>query len=181
MPWNELIQGLGRCGDGGVKTEGTVRGLQIIINGFGNADNRHTHFSETMRYFQTPVPADSDMTAKAHAFECGHHLVRDIHQLFLVGKILHGHGKGISLIRCAEDRAAGGGDAFNIRGHQADHLIPVQKSPVAVPTAVDLPAEFGCGLHYRKNHRVQAGRISPACGNHYFTHYIHLVTQITLF
>jgi len=166
-----------RCrGHGGVAAEGSVGGLQVVVNGLGHPDHRHPLFrGETVGDFQAAVASYGDMAGKTHAGKGLHDPVGNIAKLHLAGQVFHRHGKGVALVGGAEDGAAGGGDVLDDFRGEADKFVRVEQTLVAAVTAVYLPAPVVGGFGYGVNDGVESGGIAAAGGYDDFFHLLGLV------
>src|SRR5690625_5075242 len=65
------VNGVGGNGDGGIKTEGVVGGVDVIVNGLWNTDDGHAVISEPLRAFECAFAANGDECVDSGIFQIG--------------------------------------------------------------------------------------------------------------
>src|SRR5690625_7529550 len=65
------VNGVGGNGHGGIKTEGVVGGVDVIVNGLGNTNDGHAVISEPLRAFECALAANSDECVDSGIFQIG--------------------------------------------------------------------------------------------------------------
>ena len=109
----QLVDGVGGGVHGRVKAECNFSRRQIVVNGFGHADDFHALMEEFQRNLLRAVAADGDDSVNAQLAGVGNYLVGNIASDFLT--ILHGSVlERIAAVGGTEDGAATGEDAADI-------------------------------------------------------------------
>ena len=148
----EAVDGLGHDVDRGVEAEGEVGDHQVVVDGLGDADDRHAElFVEAVGDAEGVVAADGDEGVEAEVLE----VLADGGQVG-VG-VLEGVGAG-----GAEDRAAPGDDAVGLgrrrAGRSCSWTSPRQPSRMPTQRAAGVADPLDDG----PDHRVEAGAVAAA-------------------
>jgi len=160
----ELVERVGRRGDGRVEAEGQERRGEIVVDRLRHPDHLKTLEAEAVGYAQGAVAADRNERVEP---------VRAKRRDELVGPVLH-HGPSVLSdgvlervppVRGPEDRPAEVTDPADPVARQRDQPFlgrHLEEPEVAVPDPDDFPAEPQGGKRYGPQYRVQAGGVAPA-------------------
>ncbi|EKD33862.1 MAG: hypothetical protein ACD_75C02569G0001, partial [uncultured bacterium] len=167
----KLIQGFGGGGYRGIEAEGTIRLLQVVVDGFRHTDHRHSLEGEFMGDIETPVAPDGDVAIKAHSVEIPQDLVRYVDYLNFSGQILYRSGKRIALTGRAKDRPSGRIDALDIPRIEANHLINVQKAAISILTPIHFPTFSVAYMDHGIYDGIETRSITTTRRYHYLLHH----------
>ena len=63
----QSIDGVGRAGHGRIKTERPNRAIEVVVDRFGDADDRDSEFMELLRDAQRTIAADRNERSRVRA------------------------------------------------------------------------------------------------------------------
>ena len=138
----KTVQGIHHRSNGGVETECHRGGLEIVVDGLGNADDRHAFAAELQTGGQGAVSTDDDERADAEVFDRGLRLIHDLsgNERDVVDAYFGGE---VPFVRGSEDGAAQFENADGVFGIELDVAGTVgEQSFKAIAEADDFPAEF---------------------------------------
>jgi len=174
----ELVDGFRGGGDRGVESESHFRAANVVVDGFGDADDRRAFLIEFMGDAQGPVSAQDKKRIHFEMLDPPDDLIRDVdHHLFAIPDDLP--GIRVAAVRRAQDRAAAREQpAHAVDGERHDPLL-IHKTIIPVANPQNLTVIFvNGGLHRSADDRVQTGRVTAPgqdsdsfhgmllCGNH---------------
>ena len=156
------VQRIGHAGDRRVEAECPGRCLQVVVNGFWNADNGEPLLVQLQGGGQRAVAADDDERMEAEGVECLPGLENDVRRN---GRMAAGtcFGHEMPLVHRPQDRPPEGHDA-GCCGPVQEHGVSGRKEPLEpVLDADELPPELVRSAAGPVQDRVQPRAVASAC------------------
>src|SRR5258706_7463415 len=160
----QSIKSLSRNVECGRKPERQFGAGEIVVDGFGYAQNRKAEPVEFRGYCQGPFAAHYDEAFDTQPFKISERLV--VNRFGLDGYAFRVSFSKLAPIARAEDGASPREQAANIGRRQFANFRFSEQSFVTVLNADDAHVEFADGgFHYRANNCVQPGSVSATGDN----------------
>src|SRR5690349_15661446 len=159
----EPVQGIRGAGDRRIETECHDRGFEIVVNGFGHANQRHAVLEQLLRDGERTIAADTHQRPQTELVKITLCLLENFGGNFPDVAVTGLRGEP-ALVRRAEDGAAQEKQTVHLVIVE-DAITPVEQALIAVEKADGSPATLGGGLDHRANDRVQTGTITAAREN----------------
>ena len=163
----QAVDALGGEGDGGVEAECQGRGLEVVVDGLGHADDAKALLVKLVGDGEAAVSADGDDGVDVVLTDATDDLVGEVHFFFGAVGLRDDATKRIAAIGGAEDGAAevgnlADGGAMQLHESAVAEALGLEDAVVAFANADDVPAEAAGGVHGSVNDGVEAGGVSAA-------------------
>lgn len=156
---SEAVEGVGGARDGGVEAEGEDGALEVVVDGFGHADDGDAELVHLLGDAEGAVAADRDQGAEAE----GLHAAFGVLEQFAgeaAAFAVAGFGGETASIGGAEDGAAAEQETVEFLVVQGLDAMRFEQSLIPAEDSDRLPAAFVCGFCDGADDGVQAGAIS---------------------
>ena len=162
----EPVERVGGAGHRGIEAEGQDRGLQVVINGLGHADDRDALLEELLGDAQGSITADAHQGAQAQLPDVstgrGQDFAGDAGGFAVAGL---GGKPALVLVRRAENGAPGEEQGVHLLVIQRLVAQRIEEALVSIQEADGVPSALAGALDDSPDDGVEAGAIAPAREN----------------
>ena len=157
----QAIQGIHDGGDGGIKTKGGGGGLNVIVDGLGDADDVDAHLGQLQAGGEAAISTDHDQRTDFEVAKGVLGFIDDFNRH--LGHIAFADfGNEVAFVGGAEDGAAELHDADGLFRIEHHVIARRQQTFEAIAEANDLPAESLGGTDDAVDDRIESGAIPAA-------------------
>ena len=170
----DAVDGVGCDVDGGVKAEGDVGGGEVVVDGFGDADDGQSFLRQFEADLLRAIASDDDEGVHAQGFGVVDDIIGEVAH-GLVPVIVDAIGEGIAAVGGSEDGSAARQNAADVVELEGTAFFRPDESVKAIANADDLVAILvDGGFNRGADDRVEAGAVSPTGADANFSDFSHL-------